>query len=87
MLNSSLATAYYDALFHNKLYNGRRRYITQYVARFPLPALDDPATLTLIDSVNELIVIASQDQRDENLEAEADRLVWLAFGLVAPARS
>jgi len=38
--NSSFIEAFYDHKFNNKLYAGRRRFITQYVEQFPLP---DPA--------------------------------------------
>jgi hypothetical protein len=36
--NSSLGTRYYDQACGNKLYSGRRRYITQYVNGFPSQA-------------------------------------------------
>ncbi|WP_300619284.1 N-6 DNA methylase, partial [Dokdonella sp.] len=35
--NSTFAEAFYDHRFNNKLYAGRRRFITQYVEQFPLP--------------------------------------------------
>jgi hypothetical protein len=35
--NSPFIEAFYDHSFHNKLYAGRRRFITQYVEQFPLP--------------------------------------------------
>lgn len=35
--NSQLAVEFYDTNFHNKLYSGRRRFMTQYVKQFPLP--------------------------------------------------
>ncbi len=38
--NSTVATRFYDTIFHNKLYAGRRRYMTQYVKEFPLPDLE-----------------------------------------------
>ena len=40
--NSSFVTRYYDIAFHNKLYAGRRRFMTQYVKKFPLPHIEDP---------------------------------------------
>ncbi len=39
--NSRFAETFYDQSFNNKLYAGRRRFMTQYVENFPLP---DPAT-------------------------------------------
>ena len=43
--NSEVATTYYDTVFHNKLYAGRRRFMTQYVKEFPLPKLDSKICL------------------------------------------
>lgn len=39
--NSALGLRFYDAVCGNRLYAGRRRWITQYVARLPVP---DPST-------------------------------------------
>ena len=38
--NSNFIEKFYDICFHNKLYAGRRRFITQYVEQFPLPNPD-----------------------------------------------
>jgi adenine-specific DNA-methyltransferase len=40
--NSGLGVRFYDIACGNKLYSGKRRWITQYVARLPLP---DPASI------------------------------------------
>src|SRR5262249_38063091 len=40
--NSSLGVRFYDIACGNKLYSGKRRWISQYVARLPLP---DPASV------------------------------------------
>jgi adenine-specific DNA-methyltransferase len=37
--NSRFIERYYDRMFNNRLYSGRRRFLTQYVAKFPLPHL------------------------------------------------
>ncbi len=78
--NSSFIEAFYDQRFNNKLYAGRRRFITQYVEKFPLP---DPKT-----SVGKAIVVkakavydARDTQESERMEAELNQLVWQAFGL------
>ena len=39
--NSRFAELFYDHAFNNKLYAGRRRFMTQYVEKFPIP---DPQT-------------------------------------------
>ena len=79
--NSSFALKFYDTVFHNKLYSGRRRFMSQYVSRFPLPKLNRaqdildliPAVVAAARSRNPLVL--------EKLERELDALVWKAFGL------
>jgi hypothetical protein len=78
--NSSLGTKYYDRVCGNKLYSGRRRYITQYVERFPLPDPEAPESHKIIELVSEILSgsVASSDVT--KLEAELDDLVWRSFG-------
>jgi len=79
--NSSFVLKFYDVMFHNKLYSGRRRFQSQYVERFPLPKLEKVSEL--LDVVSRLVK-AAQGQRKteiEQLESIADDLVWKAFGL------
>jgi hypothetical protein len=49
--NSSFIERFYDTMFHNKLYARRRRFMTQYVRQFPLPAIDD----RIVDAVRACI--------------------------------
>ena len=81
--NSSFVTRYYDIAFHNKLYAGRRRFMTQYVKKFPLPRLEDPAARKIVQVVRELI---ANEMPDKRREQEIDQLVWESFGLVEEAR-
>ncbi len=78
--NSSLGCAYYDAVCGNKLYAGRRRYITQYIERFPIPDPYQKAANEITETVRTLI--ASPGARNsKELEARLDRLVCNSFGL------
>lgn len=75
--NSSLGLRFYDEVCGNKLYSGRRRWMTQYVARLPLP---DPRT----DSARQLIeatrlLLESGDTSDESQFELIDKLVEAAF--------
>lgn len=79
--NSAFIEKFYDLRFHNKLYAGRRRYITQYVEEFPLPNPDAPISQTIIRSAKE-IYDCSSPTRAFQLEKEAEEMVWRAFGLV-----
>ena len=78
--NSSFIEAFYDSSFNNKLYAGRRRYITQYVERFPLP---DPAlqrSHRIVDLAKESYEVVGS-RNAEKLAAQLDQLVWEAFGV------
>jgi hypothetical protein len=77
--NSSFVTRYYDIAFHNKLYAGRRRFMTQYVKKFPLPRLETSVAQRIIQVVGERI---ANKACDEDREWEIDNLVWGSFGLV-----
>jgi len=46
--NSELARAFYDAQCGNQLYAGRRRFMTQYVERFPVPDPASPAATAIM---------------------------------------
>ncbi len=79
--NSTFIEKFYDYSFCNKLYAGRRRFITQYVEKFPLP---DPTS-----AIAEKIVAMAKTVYDNidleisaNLICELDNMVWQAFGLV-----
>lgn len=78
--NSRFIESFYDHKFNNKLYAGRRRFMTQYVEQFPIP---DPST-----SVSKkLISLAKEIHRlkpsgdTSGLEAECEWLVEDAFGV------
>ncbi len=74
--NSSLAVEFYDCRFHNKLYSGRRRFMTQYVKEFPLPNLEKEESRELVDRVKTLTSGASINRK---LEDDLDRLVRQSF--------
>jgi adenine-specific DNA-methyltransferase len=79
--NSSFAIEFYDAVCGNRLYAGRRRFITQYVRRFPLPRLTDTARAEIHERVEMLLGLDADNPRCVELAAELDWLVWRAFGL------
>jgi adenine-specific DNA-methyltransferase len=78
--NSSFATAFYDHRFVNKLYAGRRRFMTQYVEQFPLPHPGGDIGKTLVSMAKMIFGRTGTD--DVTIpRADLDRLVWKAFGL------
>jgi hypothetical protein len=80
--NSTFIEEFYDHKFNNKLYAGRRRFMTQYVEKFPLP---DPKTKLgrdIISRTKEIYDASALSSAEQNkLIAELDELVWTSFGL------
>jgi SAM-dependent methyltransferase len=79
--NSRFIERFYDYRFHNKLYAGRRRFITQYVGVFPLPDPDTDIGKTIVARAKE-IYACIPSLRAEALQGELEKLIWEAFGLV-----
>ena len=78
--NSTFIEAFYDHRFNNKLYSGRRRFITQYVEQFPLPNPELAESRRIIDAAKQLFERADHPET-VTLRHELDRLIWSAFGL------
>lgn len=78
--NSTFIVEFYDHRFNNKLYAGRRRFITQYVEQFPLP---DPARreAKAIVLLTKKIHAKTPSAEADQLAIELDALVWQVFGL------
>lgn len=81
--NSSFIERFYDLNFNNRLYAGRRRFITQYVERFPLPN-PQSATSRLIIAQTKRIYNCSHTDEVDSLFADIDALVWEALTGDAP---
>ncbi len=64
--NSKSIESYYDSNFSNKLYSGKRRYLTQYVEKFPLPYPDSSIAENIINLVKKNI--KSPDKFTQEIE-------------------
>ena len=73
--NSTFIERFYDIRFSNKLYAGRRRFITQYVREFPLPDPGTPLGRAIVDGARRLAANGRPVGREE-LEEELDGMVW-----------
>lgn len=73
--NSEVATTFYDTVFHNKLYAGRRRFMTQYVKEFPLPDLESKIGQQIVLWTKRLVVKPTM-----KLKSKVEVLVQKAFG-------
>ena len=78
--NSSFIERFYDLKFNNRLYAGRRRFMTQYVENFPLPDPESKTGQEIIRNVKKLFDHMPAGNT-EKMEKSLDRLVWRAFGL------
>ncbi|MFI5502719.1 Eco57I restriction-modification methylase domain-containing protein [Nocardia asteroides] len=76
--NSALGLRFYDAVCGNRLYSGRRRWITQYVARLPVPDPACPASAALVARVRAVV-----EEGAPVAEAGIDEAVAAAFGVRA----
>ena len=81
--NSSLGTRFYDEVCGNKLYSGRRRWMTQYVSRLPLPDPQTEVASQLIQATRKLL--DSKTVPDQRALEKIDELVDAAFA--EPIRS
>jgi len=79
--NSTFIEVFYDHSFNNKLYAGRRRFITQYVERFPLPDPVLPGTRAIVAMAKQIYETVDINN-DDDLLAELNALVWKAFGVL-----
>ncbi|MDD4888563.1 MAG: N-6 DNA methylase [Phycisphaerae bacterium] len=84
LANSDVMTRFHDLAFGNKLYSGRRRYITQYVGKYPYP---DPTTRPareLVQTVKNLVAASGNDVAEElrsRLECQIEKLARDCFAL------
>ncbi|MBC7303853.1 MAG: DNA methyltransferase, partial [Nocardia sp.] len=76
--NSALGLRFYDAVCGNRLYSGRRRWITQYVARLPLPDPTGPAAAEIVRRVRALL-----EEGVPVAQSCIDEVVAAAFGVSA----
>lgn len=78
--NSTFIERFYDLRFNNKLYAGRRRFITQYVEQFPLPNPESSIARQIVAACQELYSAIEEGPQPE-MERRIDEMVWSAFGL------
>jgi adenine-specific DNA-methyltransferase len=78
--NSSFIEEYYDVHFPNRLYAGRRRYIKQYVERFPLPDPNSARAQRIGKIARDIFDLTDRAETAE-MEKELDCLVRESFGV------
>ncbi len=76
--NSTFIERFYDLRFHNKLYAGRRRFITQYVENFPLPDPRGSLGESIIAKAKRIYRVESSTPNGRH-QKELNAMVWKAF--------
>lgn len=79
--NSNLMTRYHDLVFNNKLYSGRRRYLTQYVEKYPLPDSNSEASQRITALVRSLVFEEPEEAEIGRIELELEKAVSSVFGV------
>ena len=76
--NSTFIEKFYDCRFHNKLYAGRRRFMTQYVEEFPLPCPHTLLSRSIIAHAKKIYDCTPSPEAD-HLQEELDAMIWKAL--------
>ncbi|MEO5927068.1 MAG: N-6 DNA methylase [Patescibacteria group bacterium] len=78
--NSKFIEDFYDHKFNNKIYAGRRRFMTQYVKQFPLPNPKTEMAKEIIATSKKIFDLLPSNDVTE-LKQALDGLVCSAFGV------
>ena len=79
--NSTFIERFYDHRFHNKLYAGRRRFITQYVETFPLPDPQSSLSKSIVAKAKKIYECIPSHESGQ-LQKDLNSMIWDSFGLV-----
>lgn len=79
--NSVLMTRFHDLSFNNKLYSGRRRYLTQYVEKYPLPDIQRQGAHRVIEKVKKILRGGLSQKEVIVLENELETAVMAAYNV------
>lgn len=81
--NSRLLAQYHDLAFQNRLYSGRRRYLTQYCERYPLPDPKSGQAQAIVELAKQLIHDGLPPQEADEREKEIDDTLASIFHVSA----
>ena len=76
--NSTFIEKFYDLSFNNKLYAGRRRFITQYVEKFPLPDPESEIAKEIVSKAKAAYKVTPSEEANI-IMGEMNDLVWIAL--------
>lgn len=77
--NSVLMQKFHDIEYQNKLYSGKRRYLTQYVSNYPIPNINNNSSKQLIALCKKIISSSEPDLYLSTVSSQIEQLVQQAF--------
>jgi len=77
--NSQFIENFYDHCFNNKLYSGRRRFMTQYVEQFPIPDPESPLSKRIVKTVKRIFEMTPSEEAT-GLALDLEDMVRRSFG-------
>ena len=78
--NSKVMMKYHDLCFNNKLYSGRRRYLTQYIEQYPMPNPQSEYAQDIVKLVAKINLVSDVSKREE-LATLINAKVKMAFNI------
>ncbi len=78
--NSKLMAEYHDMKFNNKLYSGKRRYLSQYVEQYPLPDIKSDEAKRILHLTKEFVKCKISTERNI-YKSRIEAAVKAAFGI------
>jgi hypothetical protein len=79
--NSNLMIRYHDLTFNNRLYSGRRRYLSQYVEKYPMPDPRARPSKDIVSLVKALVFSSPTAELRGQIERDLEIAVAQAFGV------
>lgn len=77
--NSVFLQKFHDIEYQNKLYSGKRRYLTQYVSNYPIPNINNNSSKKLIALCKKIISSSEPDLYLSTVSSQIEQLVQQAF--------
>ena len=81
--NSKLIEKFYDVTFNERLYAGRRRFMTRHVKQFPIPDPVLPASKEAASLARKLYGEEMSSEQRADLERKVDVCIDAAFGITS----
>ena len=73
LCNSKYMEKYHDSMFQNKLYSGKRRYVSQYINKYPMIDPDSIQAKRIIKLVKKILESNTEEIQIDNIEKQIEK--------------